>query len=227
MEKKPNVYKKLRESTETDKKRALNQSELAAEFEKEGNPLTQSVISKLETSTKEPPTKSFEVIKAYSEHFKVTSDYLLGLRDIPVVDENIVMMCNYLGLSDESIKRLHDYDDEYKVLLDRMIKSNDDMLKYILVSIYTYLFSKGSTVTIKNSLFNIVSTLEKEESQEILKYNATQAFEIVLQLLNRIYEKDIDRMRENNIEILETEIELIKLQNNNKNNERKCSNEVT
>lgn len=213
MKTKKNVYLKLRESTETDERKCLTQEELSIIFESEGNPVSQSVISKLEKSKKEPPTKSFEVIKAYSEHFKVTSDYLLGLRNIPIVDENIVMICNYLGLSDKSIKRIHDYDDEYKTLLDRMINSNDDMLKYILTSIYTYLFSKDSTVTIKNSLYDTTSSLEKEESQEILKYNATQAFEIVLQLLDIIYEKDIDRIRENNIKILEIENEILKLQN--------------
>lgn len=106
MKENPNVYKRLRESTETDKKPALTQGELAEVFEKEGNPLTQSVISKLETSTKEPPTKSFEVIKAYSEHFKVTSDYLLGLRDIPTVNENVVMIYKYTGLNEKSIETL-------------------------------------------------------------------------------------------------------------------------
>lgn len=106
MKENPNVYKRLRESTETDRKPALTQGELAEVFEKEGNPLTQSVISKLETSTKEPPTKSFEVIKAYSEHFKVTSDYLLGLRDIPTVDENVVMIYKSTGLNEKSIETL-------------------------------------------------------------------------------------------------------------------------
>lgn len=86
-----NVYKKLRDNTETDQKKALTQKELSAIFKNEGNPLEQSVISKIETKTVIPPTTSLDVLKAYAHHFNVTTDYLLGLRDTQTIDENIAM----------------------------------------------------------------------------------------------------------------------------------------
>lgn len=104
--KKENVYKQLRESTETNDKPALTQGELAAIFESEGNPLSQSVISKLENQKKEPPTTSLDVLKAYAVHFNVTTDYLLGLRNTSSLDENIVMINKVTGLSESAISTL-------------------------------------------------------------------------------------------------------------------------
>lgn len=108
--KKENIYKQLREQTETDTTPALTQGELAAIFENEGNPLSQSVISKLENQQKEPPTTSPDVIKAYATHFNVTADYLLGIRDTKSIDENIAMISKVTGLSEqaiETLKQLH------------------------------------------------------------------------------------------------------------------------
>lgn len=104
--KKENIYKQLRENTETIARPALTQGELAAIFEKEGNPLSQSVISKLENQQKEPPTTSPVVIKAYATHFNVTADYLLGIRDNAIADENLAMIGSVTGLSDKSIQVL-------------------------------------------------------------------------------------------------------------------------
>ena len=100
---KDNKYKMLRESTETDEKKALTQEELVKVFENEGNPLRQSTISKIETCKKEPASTSVDVLKAYTEHFHVTSDYLLGLAENKYADENHQMITRITGLSDESI----------------------------------------------------------------------------------------------------------------------------
>ena len=89
---KNNIYRKLREETETNETPELTQTELADIFASEGNPISQSVISKLEKSKKNPPTTSANVIKAYAEHFNVTADYLLGIRKTSVVDENLAMI---------------------------------------------------------------------------------------------------------------------------------------
>lgn len=103
---KENVYKRLRESTETNDKPALTQLELEAIFKEEGNPVNQTTISKIENSKREPPSSSPDVIKAYAEHFKVTADYLLGIRDNAVVDEDIAMIGRITGLSDNAISTL-------------------------------------------------------------------------------------------------------------------------
>lgn len=101
-----NKYKMLRESTETDGKKALTQEELAQVFESEGNPLKQSTISKLETCKKDPASTSVDVLKAYTHHFHVTSDYLLGLAENKYADENYQMITRTTGLTDESINTL-------------------------------------------------------------------------------------------------------------------------
>lgn len=115
---KKNIYRTLRESTETDAKPALTQSELAAIFKEEGNVLSQSVISKLENQQKEPPTKSLDVIKAYATHFNVTADYLLGIRDNATVDENLAMIGQVTGLSDEAIQILKEWNELKKKPID-------------------------------------------------------------------------------------------------------------
>lgn len=126
-----NVYKKLRDNTETDQKKALTQKELSAIFKNEGNPLEQSVISKIETKTVIPPTTSLDVLKAYAHHFNVTTDYLLGLRDTQTIDENIAMISKATGLSENAI-----------YTLKSLNGSNIDMLNFMLSDrelIYTFL----------------------------------------------------------------------------------------
>ena len=106
MRKDKNIYYQLRESTETDNSPALTQIELAKAFADDGNPLAQSIISKIETSKENPPSVSYNVLRAYSQHFNVTTDYLLGLRETSLVDENIAMINKVTGLSEKSIDTL-------------------------------------------------------------------------------------------------------------------------
>lgn len=101
-----NVYKRLRESTETNSKPALTQPQLAEEFAKQGNPVSQSMISKIENSKKNPPTKSPTILKAYADYFNVTTDYLLGIRDTKQADENIAMISKVTGLNEDAINTL-------------------------------------------------------------------------------------------------------------------------
>lgn len=101
-----NVYKRLRESTETDSKSALTQPQLAEAFKKQGNPVSQSMISKIENSKKNPPTKSPTILKAYADYFNVTTDYLLGIRDTKQADENIAMISKVTGLNEDAINTL-------------------------------------------------------------------------------------------------------------------------
>lgn len=101
-----NIYKSLRNSTETNSKPALTQGELAQEFKKQGNPVSQSMISKIENSNLNPPTKSHTILKAYADYFNVTTDYLLGIRDTKQADENIAMVNKVTGLSEDAINTL-------------------------------------------------------------------------------------------------------------------------
>ena len=129
-----NIYKQLREATESDERRALSQIELAAIFQKEGNPISQSQISKLENSKKDPPTESTAVIKAYATHFNVTSDYLLGLRKTKSIDENLAMISRTTGLDETSIntlKLIQHYKPELYQLLNFIMKDSKLFLGFL------------------------------------------------------------------------------------------------
>ncbi len=119
-----NRFKKLRLETKTKKNKPLGQDQLAEEFEKLGFPISQSVISKTETSKKYPPTSSITTIQAYCEYFNTTSDYLLGIRDIQQKDENLAMVSKVTKLSGKSIERLINANTEQTIIIDTFIKSD-------------------------------------------------------------------------------------------------------
>lgn len=60
-------------------------------------------IGKVENKGKFP---QLFLIKGYCGYFKVTSDYLLGIRDTKPVDENIAMISKTTGLSENAIEAL-------------------------------------------------------------------------------------------------------------------------
>lgn len=111
-----NIYLKLRNNTETDDAKELTQEQLSVIFGEEGNPLAQTVISKLENSKKTPPSTSLNVLKAYSNHFHVTCDYLLGLSNNKYADENYQMISRTTGLNDIAINTLKDIKDNTELL---------------------------------------------------------------------------------------------------------------
>lgn len=180
MKNKKNIYKQLRESTETDNFPALTQQQLSNIFKDEGNPISQSAISKLETSKKEPPTTSFEVIKAYSEHFKVTSDYLLGLRNTKQIDENISMINKVTGFSDISINKLKKYSTLQRDIIDKLL-STEAIDKIIDAYVYLNLqfFHK----------IKIIDTIHGEyqaSDKECSNFHFFQSFEMLKEALEII-----------------------------------------
>ena len=138
-----NVYKELRESTETDKTPALTQGQLSALFHEKGFTISQSVISKLETNKNTPPTTSYEIIKAYSKVFNTTADYLLGLRDTKPIDENIAMVNRITGLNENAINTLKNF-----LFLDN---GYIDTLNFILSHGYFFEFIRGLKLYIENN----------------------------------------------------------------------------
>lgn len=162
-----NVFKKLRENTETDQHPALKQIELSAEFGKMGFQISQSIISKVETSPKKPPTKSPQILEAYAKYFNVTTDYLLGTRENSFVDPNIAMIGSVTGLSDESIKVLSAWNENRKKPDLHLWQSNElSTLNLILEDIYR---KSHSCKAIENyhSIFHYIGLFLK--SKKILK----------------------------------------------------------
>lgn len=204
-----NIYKKLRESTETDNTPALTQGELSNIFEKENNPLSQSVISKLETSKKNPPSKSIDVLKAYSTHFKVTSDYLLGIRDTKAIDYNIANASETLGLSDDCIKTIISLDNSQKHLLNCLCNNKSDAFRFLLSTLYIYAMNCDcSHIILENRWIDIKQEMNTIESESILKASAIDSFSLVLNEVKKMYSMQREEMKNNAIELLETELKL-------------------
>lgn len=76
-------------------------------------------IMKVENGDQAMP--SLYLIKAYCKHFGVTSDYLLGLRNVKTTNEDIAMICEYTELSDESIEEIKNMSKFEKLIFDKMI----------------------------------------------------------------------------------------------------------
>ena len=101
-----NRYKKLREDFEFKKNGyRITAKELSEIFSEKGyNTLTHSAIRKLETGKR--GLANINELVAYAKFFNVTADYLLGIRDNAVVNENIAMIGRTTGLSDDAISTL-------------------------------------------------------------------------------------------------------------------------
>lgn len=185
MQKKENIYKLLRESTETDSCPALTQEELSSIFSNEGNPVGQSTISKIEASKKDPPTQSIAVLKAYSTHFHVTCDYLLGISENKYANENYQMITRITGLNDESIENLkkinqgNDNEDFFETL-NYLIGSDFQLFTRFIDSIGLYFDDTFNTsMTYENNVFvpinNLQSPILYQQENEVYvgKYDNT------------------------------------------------------
>lgn len=62
------------------------------------------VISYYETGTRPPNIEDLSIL---ADHYNTTVDYLIGRTETKTVDEDIQMICNYTGLSETAVNRLH------------------------------------------------------------------------------------------------------------------------
>lgn len=76
---------------------------------------TQAAWSLYENGNREPGIR--ELVKIASV-LNTSTDYLLGITEIKSVDANIKEMGDYLGLTEESIRQLHDFYWEYRRKID-------------------------------------------------------------------------------------------------------------
>lgn len=101
--------KKLRQSL------SLSQAELAKQIH-----CTQATLSHYESGNREPGLQELVHIAIA---LKTSTDYLLGVTHIKSVDTDVKMIGNFLGLTEESIKTLHNSYMEHKK------KLSEDYLK--------------------------------------------------------------------------------------------------
>lgn len=69
------------------------------------------------------------VIK-FSKYFNVSSDYLLGLSNVPTSDKDLAYICEYTGLNINVVKKLNGYVNDIK-LFDYYISFINNLLSYL------------------------------------------------------------------------------------------------
>ena len=75
-------------------------------FEKTGLSITAQTYGRYENGKRKP---DIEIIEALANTFDVSADYLLGISDIRSVDTNIKSICEYTGLSENAVEKLHEF----------------------------------------------------------------------------------------------------------------------
>lgn len=81
--------------------RQLSQSDLASALN-----ISNRTISMYEQENSEP---NIEILIKIAKYFGVSADYLLGLTNVKEINPEVSFMSNYLGLSERTIKELHEY----------------------------------------------------------------------------------------------------------------------
>jgi len=93
----------------------LSQSELSKLLS-----CTQAALSQYENGNREPGLNDLSSIAKY---LKTTTDYLLGLTDVATTDGTVKLIGDYLGLTEESIEKLHKNYERIKS------QTNEDVLR--------------------------------------------------------------------------------------------------
>ena len=83
-----------------------SQEDLAAEIRE-----TRAIVRNWELGKSEI---KHPALKKLAEHFHVSADYLLGLTDVKTEDRDLRFVCDYLGLSEETVKAMMELKDGWK-----------------------------------------------------------------------------------------------------------------
>lgn len=139
------------------------------------------VISYYETGTRPPNIEDLTIL---ADHYNTTLDYLVGRTETKTVEEDIQMICNYTGLNESAINRLHwvskrsnliNISEIISFLIDpdgNTRTMND--LTYISGALYCY--NKGYTELINDmrSHYDSINDLPIEKVEEISVYFAKE-----------------------------------------------------
>lgn len=159
------------------------------------------VISYYETGARLPNIEDLSIL---ADHYNTTVDYLIGRTETKTVEEDIQMVCNYTGLSEDAIKRLHNccYAEDTKKVLSFLIapKSKrrffDDLLN-VSVDLSDYQVKYLEIVRKLSSVEPQIHTLSEKEIEDILDdveiimnsaklsyYDAVEHFRLVVDSFN-------------------------------------------
>lgn len=171
-------FAKLREEYNETHDKTLSQTDMGKIAH-----VSKSTISRIENGTKPPST---EVIKAYSEYFNVSLEYL---TDIKQPEEAIP--AREMGISEEvintynKIAQLSNHDENIRAVLNSLV-GNDINTIFLLESILSYLSNQqanGSNKQIENifieNILHYVNDIMKPQLQKVIKKNVAWHDELV------------------------------------------------
>lgn len=173
------MYNDKRSSTEP-----LTSKKLSEEFMKMGyTSLTDIAIRKLETGARQ--LKNIDEIKAYSDFFNVSADYLLGLSKAFSKDEDMKMICDTLGISEKSVENIKELsrkrdENKYINLIDLLCSKINDLVT--LERLVSRLVDTENVLYKNNSLlYSVVPQLDSENNVSyVSSYKDNDAFKIYL-----------------------------------------------
>lgn len=96
-------------------------------YRKYGAKISKDSLINYEVSDSEHPRKyknngmRIEYLRYFSDFYGVSSDFLLGLSDVPTIDTTIQAICNRTGLSDDIVSWLETHKD-YAPQIERLSK---------------------------------------------------------------------------------------------------------
>lgn len=67
---------------------------------------------------------TMDFLKKYAQYFGVSSDYLLGLSDVPTTDKDLQFVCNYTGLNEDTIRWFRHSGKYITAFIEYLIREN-------------------------------------------------------------------------------------------------------
>lgn len=206
-----NRFKKLREDFEfKENGYRITMKELSDIFQKRGySSLTHIAIRKLETGKRD--LKNIDEVIAYADFFNVTADYLLGIRNNAIVDENIAMIGKTTGLSDDAIQIFKQMSETERNTFNKLA-TEDGLLRLLLLELWNY--ANNSTyvdIKIYNHITeNTKQITDKKEVDNIMKYQAIDVFNMVLYFIKKAFSDSVSQAADDKLNLLKLKIELEK-----------------
>lgn len=77
-----------------------------------------------------------EVLVNISNYYKVSTDFLLGLSDVPTTDKDLQFVCDYTGLDEKTVKALYFYKNNFIELIGG---KNTNVVKEAIKISFSYL----------------------------------------------------------------------------------------
>lgn len=178
-----------------------------------------------------------DYVVKYAKYFNVSADYLLGLTETKSQDTKIKDICEYTGLNEEAVERLHRYIKETNPdIFGRLEKIKYlDFINFLVISEHFLI----SITEYKNILKQCLKGLEEDvkafeehlgqehlpisrlgfrgpdlERRELASYRCVRDFEFLLSDYTEKDDVEIDRLRDKIIDYMESTIDRMKADSN-------------